>query len=419
MKGAEIKLSYLIILAAGLAGGAAVLCRDLEHRLYAAPAGGVILRAQSSADEEAEDDEQEKETQQYTSRENRTEKGTAQKIFRDGANRKAEYHFINFNKDALSITFAMPDAEYRRYAAAYGYSDADLDILKSWREKTRQEAWKAALPAGGKAAADKAVADVDLEYDTRLRALLRSRGLALRAGNVVECDMPVIVKKNIKTLNPLAMAFQKLAVEKKYGEEDMVGAVVSMVQTAILCKIPPAIENGLHTGGLLPPAKSLLSGWGDCDTKTGLLASILYFGPARRAEDAHRRRVEDVIDFLRLSPYRHHPAGKLPYGVQKRVELGRAMAAESDLILLDEPMAGMNLEETEDMARYILDINEEWGMTVLLVEHDMGVVMDISSKVVVLDFGRVLAEGPPEAVMADPAVVAAYLGGEDAVFLGR
>ena len=151
----------------------------------------------------------------------------------------------------------------------------------------------------------------------------------------------------------------------------------------------------------------------------GLLASILYFGPARRAEDAHRRRVEDVIDFLRLSPYRHHPAGKLPYGVQKRVELGRALAAESDLILLDEPMAGMNLEETEDMARYILDINEEWGMTVLLVEHDMGVVMDISSKVVVLDFGRVLAEGPPEAVMADPAVVAAYLGGEDAVFLGR
>jgi len=275
MKGTEIKLSYLIILAACLAGGAAVLCRDLEHRLYAAPAGGVILRAQSSADEEAEDDEQEEETQQYTSRENRTEKGTAQKIFKDGADRKAEYHFINFNKDALSITFAMPDAEYRRYAASYGYSDADLDILKSWREKTRQEAWKAALPAGGKAAADKAVADVDLEYDTRLRALLRSRGLALRAGNVVECDMPVIVKKNIKTLNPLAMAFQKLALEKKYGEEDMVGAVVSLVQTAILYKIPPAIDNGLHTGGLLPPAKSLLSGWGDCDTKTGLLASIL------------------------------------------------------------------------------------------------------------------------------------------------
>jgi len=151
----------------------------------------------------------------------------------------------------------------------------------------------------------------------------------------------------------------------------------------------------------------------------GLFSSILYWGKARRAEDAHRRRVEDVIDFLRLSPYRHQPAGKLPYGVQKRVELGRAMAAESELILLDEPMAGMNLEETEDMARYILDINEEWGMTVLLVEHDMGVVMDISDKVVVLDFGRILAEGAPEEVMADENVVAAYLGSEDATFLGR
>jgi branched-chain amino acid transport system ATP-binding protein len=151
----------------------------------------------------------------------------------------------------------------------------------------------------------------------------------------------------------------------------------------------------------------------------GLLSSILYWGKARSVEDAHRRRVEDVIDFLRLSPYRHQPAGKLPYGVQKRVELGRAMAAESELILLDEPMAGMNLEETEDMARYILDINEEWGMTVLLVEHDMGVVMDISDKVVVLDFGRILAEGAPEEVMADENVVAAYLGSEDATFLGR
>ncbi|NDY58226.1 ABC transporter ATP-binding protein [Desulfovibrio sulfodismutans] len=151
----------------------------------------------------------------------------------------------------------------------------------------------------------------------------------------------------------------------------------------------------------------------------GILASILYLGKARRAEDAHRRRVEDVIDFLGLSPYRHQAAGRLPYGVQKRVELGRALAAESDLILLDEPMAGMNLEETEDMARYILDINEEWGMSVLLVEHDMGVVMDISDKVVVLDFGRVLAEGSPKEVMADADVVAAYLGGDDGVFLGR
>jgi branched-chain amino acid transport system ATP-binding protein len=151
----------------------------------------------------------------------------------------------------------------------------------------------------------------------------------------------------------------------------------------------------------------------------GLLASILYFGPARRKEDAHRRRVEDVIDFLGLSPHRHSPAGRLPYGVQKRVELGRALAAEPRLILLDEPMAGMNLEETEDMARYILDINEEWGTTVLLVEHDMGVVMDISDQIVVLDFGQVLAGGTPAEVSSDPAVISAYLGDGEALYAGR
>lgn len=142
----------------------------------------------------------------------------------------------------------------------------------------------------------------------------------------------------------------------------------------------------------------------------GLLASILYVGRARRTEDEHRRKVEEVIDFLNLSPYRHKPAGYLPYGVQKRVELGRALASGPELILLDEPMAGMNMEETEDMARYILDINEEWGVTVLLVEHDMGVVMDISDRVVVLNFGSVLAEGGPDEVARDPEVIRAYLG---------
>ncbi|MDD4952168.1 MAG: ABC transporter ATP-binding protein [Desulfovibrionaceae bacterium] len=151
----------------------------------------------------------------------------------------------------------------------------------------------------------------------------------------------------------------------------------------------------------------------------GLLSAILYWGPVLRREQAHRRRVEDVIDFLNLSPYRHQIAGRLPYGVQKRVELGRALASEPGLILLDEPMAGMNLEETEDMARYILDICEEWGATVLLVEHDMGVVMDISDKVVVLDFGSVLAQGSPQEVSRDQNVVAAYLGTEDTTFFGR
>ncbi len=151
----------------------------------------------------------------------------------------------------------------------------------------------------------------------------------------------------------------------------------------------------------------------------GLLASLFYFGKARKEESAHRQRVEEIIDFLGLSPYRHQAAGHLPYGVQKKVELGRALAAEPELLLLDEPMAGMNLEETEDMARYILDINEEWGISVFLVEHDMGVVMDISDHVVVLDFGRILACGTPDEIQKNDRVIRAYLGDEDGLYQGR
>lgn len=151
----------------------------------------------------------------------------------------------------------------------------------------------------------------------------------------------------------------------------------------------------------------------------GLLASIFYLGKARAEENRHRQRVEEIIDFLNLSAYRHQIAGHLPYGVQKKVELGRALAAEPELLLLDEPMAGMNLEETEDMARSILDINEEWGVTVFLVEHDMGVVMDLSDHVIVLDFGRVLASGTPEAIQNNPKVISAYLGDDDALYKGR
>ena len=151
----------------------------------------------------------------------------------------------------------------------------------------------------------------------------------------------------------------------------------------------------------------------------GLLSSLFYFGKARREESIHRQRVEEIIDFLGLSPYRHRIAGHLPYGVQKKVELGRALAAEPELLLLDEPMAGMNLEETEDMARYILDINEEWGISVFLVEHDMGVVMDISDHVVVLDFGRILACGTPDEVQSNKKVISAYLGDEGGLYQGR
>ena len=141
--------------------------------------------------------------------------------------------------------------------------------------------------------------------------------------------------------------------------------------------------------------------------------SLYWLTGARREELEHRRKVEEIIDFLDLQPVRKAPAGTLSYGLRKRVELARAMAIEPRLILLDEPMAGMNLEEKEDMARYIVDLNEEFKMTVVMIEHDMGVVMDISHRVMVLDFGRKIAEGEPDAVLADPHVRTAYLGEEE------
>jgi branched-chain amino acid transport system ATP-binding protein len=146
----------------------------------------------------------------------------------------------------------------------------------------------------------------------------------------------------------------------------------------------------------------------------GFLPGMLWWvGGAAREEIAHRREVEEIIDFLEIQHVRKAVAGTLPYGLRKRVELARAVALKPKLILLDEPMAGMNLEEKEDMARFILDLNEEWGMTVLMIEHDMGVVMDISNRVMVLDFGRRIAAGTPDQVLADEHVRRAYLGEAD------
>jgi branched-chain amino acid transport system ATP-binding protein len=144
--------------------------------------------------------------------------------------------------------------------------------------------------------------------------------------------------------------------------------------------------------------------------KTGVLGAFAYWGFAQREEVAHRQRVEDIIDFLGIQDLRRRPCGSLAYGLQKRVELGRALALDPKILLLDEPMGGCNHEEKEDMARFILDVNEEWGTTIILIEHDMGVVMDISDRVAVLDMGSRIAEGTPDEVRANPQVIKAYLG---------
>jgi branched-chain amino acid transport system ATP-binding protein len=183
---------------------------------------------------------------------------------------------------------------------------------------------------------------------------------------------------------------------KMRPHEAAAGGIARTFQNVALFRGMTALDN-IMAGRTLKMHKNLF--W-----------QMLRFGPAMAEEVAHRRQVEEIIDFLKIQEIRRVPVGRLPYGLQKRVELGRALAMEPDLLLLDEPMAGMNLEEKEDMSRYILDVNDYYGTTIALIEHDMGVVMDLSDRVVVLDHGVKIADGTPDEVKRDQAVNDAYLG---------
>lgn len=199
----------------------------------------------------------------------------SQKIYAEGGAYHARYGFTNFSGQRINVSYSMQAADFTRYMSGYGYRQSDLDGLQAWREKNRQLEWAKAVKKGGQAEGKKALEAVEWEYRLKRDEFFRSRGFSLGRDNILMADMPGIVKKNVRVLRPLALALQDVADSRGFGQDELIGSVLSLVQTALVYKVPPMKDGTLHTGGLLPPAKAMLSGWGDCDTKTGVAGAIL------------------------------------------------------------------------------------------------------------------------------------------------
>lgn len=195
----------------------------------------------------------------------------------------AEYGFSNFNRDLLSVRFSVARKAFEQYDADFGYTKADLNAIEDWHNTARQGAYQYAVKQKkGQAAVDAAMANLKLERDKKVKEYMSSRGFKLLPGNVVRVDMPLLVRRNAPLLKNLALVFETIATERSYDSESLIGSVTSMVQTSLVYRIPPTNEGAKHTGGLLPPMKAAVQGWGDCDTKTGLLSSILANWPHMR-----------------------------------------------------------------------------------------------------------------------------------------
>ena len=252
---------YALILA-GFAASAR-LGRAADERMVVRPIAGQRLAGQSSGGEDGGGGPR-----------------TSQKIEASAAGRTARYGFQNFTGDTLEVAFAVAAADFAAYNDAFGYTQKDLDALKAWRSSASQKALKAAVAAEqSQEQLDAAIADVDKEYKLKLKDYLLERGFAMEPGNVVVVDMPGLVRKNAPLIKPLARSFERIANDRRYGSSDIVGSALSFVQTAMFYRQPDAVIDGKHTGGLLPPLTSVALGWGDCDTKTGVLASILANWP--------------------------------------------------------------------------------------------------------------------------------------------